>query len=127
MYAVVMVSAAGPAAIVRPFAMSSAWPVVVGNSSRWWVTRNRVHARLARPPRQRDRPERETEWRVPYLPIDPADIGRDYDAVVRVNSQSGKGGIAYLLATEHGLDLPRRLQIDFAGRVQGHADGTGAR
>jgi 2-isopropylmalate synthase len=71
------------------------------------------------------RPEREIEWRVPYLPIDPADIGRNYDAVVRVNSQSGKGGIAYLLATEHGLDLPRRLQIDFAGRVQGHADGTG--
>ncbi|MET8795161.1 2-isopropylmalate synthase [Nocardia sp. NPDC004568] len=71
------------------------------------------------------RPEREIEWRVPYLPIDPADIGRSYDAVVRVNSQSGKGGIAYLLATEHGLDLPRRLQIDFAGRVQGHADGTG--
>ncbi|MEV3965402.1 2-isopropylmalate synthase [Nocardia sp. NPDC050193] len=71
------------------------------------------------------RAEHEIEWRVPYLPIDPADIGRDYDAVVRVNSQSGKGGIAYLLATEHGLDLPRRLQIDFAGRVQGHADGTG--
>ncbi|MEV0047336.1 2-isopropylmalate synthase [Nocardia rhamnosiphila] len=71
------------------------------------------------------RPDREIEWRVPYLPIDPADIGRSYDAVVRVNSQSGKGGIAYLLATEHGLDLPRRLQIDFAGRVQGHADGTG--
>ncbi|MGA6206681.1 2-isopropylmalate synthase [Nocardia testacea] len=71
------------------------------------------------------RPEHEIEWRVPYLPIDPADIGRSYDAVVRVNSQSGKGGIAYLLATEHGLDLPRRLQIDFAGRVQGHADGTG--
>ncbi|NUS95636.1 MAG: 2-isopropylmalate synthase [Nocardia sp.] len=71
------------------------------------------------------RAENEIEWRVPYLPIDPADIGRSYDAVVRVNSQSGKGGIAYLLATEHGLDLPRRLQIDFAGRVQGHADGTG--
>ncbi|MGW6334712.1 2-isopropylmalate synthase [Nocardia rhamnosiphila] len=71
------------------------------------------------------RPEGEIEWRIPYLPIDPADIGRSYDAVVRVNSQSGKGGIAYLLATEYGLDLPRRLQIDFAGRVQGHADGTG--
>ncbi|GGL00983.1 2-isopropylmalate synthase [Nocardia jinanensis] len=71
------------------------------------------------------RAEREIEWRVPYLPIDPADIGRSYDAVVRVNSQSGKGGIAYLLATEYELDLPRRLQIDFAGRVQGHADGTG--
>ncbi|WP_327151375.1 2-isopropylmalate synthase [Nocardia sp. NBC_01329] len=71
------------------------------------------------------RAEREIEWRIPYLPIDPADIGRSYDAVVRVNSQSGKGGIAYLLATEHGLDLPRRLQIDFAGRVQRHVDGTG--
>ncbi|WP_280419361.1 2-isopropylmalate synthase [Nocardia carnea] len=72
------------------------------------------------------RPEREIEWRVPYLPIDPADIGRGYDAVVRVNSQSGKGGIAYLLDVEHGLDLPRRLQIDFARQVQQHTDGSGA-
>ncbi|WP_442941862.1 2-isopropylmalate synthase [Nocardia sp. NBC_00416] len=71
------------------------------------------------------RDEREIEWRVPYLPIDPADIGRSYDAVVRVNSQSGKGGIAYLLATEYGLEPPRRLQIDFARHVQDHADGTG--
>lgn len=70
-------------------------------------------------------PERELDWRVPYLPIDPADIGRGYAAVIRVNSQSGKGGIAYLLHTEYGLDLPRRLQIDFAGKVQSHADGTG--
>jgi 2-isopropylmalate synthase len=72
------------------------------------------------------RAEREIEWRVPYLPIDPADIGRGYDAVVRVNSQSGKGGIAYLLDAEHGLDLPRRLQIDFARQVQRHTDGSGA-
>ena len=50
-------------------------------------------------------------WEVPYLPIDPKDIGRSYEAVIRVNSQSGKGGMAYLLRTEHGLDLPRRLQI----------------
>ena len=63
-------------------------------------------------------------WEVPYLPIDPADVGRDYDAVIRVNSQSGKGGIAYLLQTEYGFDLPRRLQIDFAARVQRHSDTT---
>ncbi|MFF1541974.1 2-isopropylmalate synthase [Microbacterium sp. NPDC058269] len=72
------------------------------------------------------RTEREIEWRVPYLPIDPADIGRDYDAVIRVNSQSGKGGIAYLLETEYGIELPRRLQIDFARYVQRHTDTTGA-
>ncbi|MEU4344382.1 2-isopropylmalate synthase [Nocardia sp. NPDC023852] len=69
--------------------------------------------------------ERELEWRVPYLPIDPADIGRTYDAVIRVNSQSGKGGIAYLLQAEYGIDLPRRLQIDFAKHVQARADDTG--
>ncbi|MFD4459356.1 2-isopropylmalate synthase [Nocardia sp. NPDC058480] len=71
-------------------------------------------------------PERESHWQVPYLPIDPADLGRSYDAVIRVNSQSGKGGIAYLLHTEYGLDLPRRLQIDLAKRVQERADETGA-
>ncbi|BCW57394.1 2-isopropylmalate synthase [Arthrobacter sp. StoSoilB20] len=71
------------------------------------------------------RPEGGLEWRVPYLPIDPADIGRSYDAVIRVNSQSGKGGIAYLLETDYGIELPRRLQIDFARRVQEHADSTG--
>jgi 2-isopropylmalate synthase len=70
-------------------------------------------------------PERELAWRVPYLPIDPADLGRGYDAVIRVNSQSGKGGIAYLLESEYGIVLPRRLQIDFAGRVQQHTDDTG--
>ncbi|MFC9967388.1 2-isopropylmalate synthase [Nocardia ignorata] len=70
--------------------------------------------------------ERESEWRVPYLPIDPTDLGRSYDAVIRVNSQSGKGGIAYLLHTEYGLELPRRLQIDFAQRVQEYTDDTGA-
>jgi 2-isopropylmalate synthase len=72
------------------------------------------------------RDERHLEWRVPYLPIDPADLGRGYDAVIRVNSQSGKGGIAYLLETEYCIELPRRLQIDFARRVQGHTDTTGA-
>ncbi|GAA3521330.1 2-isopropylmalate synthase [Dietzia aurantiaca] len=71
------------------------------------------------------RPEREIAWKVPYLPIDPADIGRSYDAVIRVNSQSGKGGIAYLLETEYGIELPRRLQIDFARTVQQHTDSTG--
>lgn len=65
-------------------------------------------------------------WRVPYLPIDPADIGRNYDAVIRVNSQSGKGGIAYLLESEYGLTLPRRMQIEFARHVQGHTDTHGS-
>ena len=64
-------------------------------------------------------------WRVPYLAIDPKDIGRSYEAVIRVNSQSGKGGMAYLLRTEHGLDLPRRLQIEFAGIVQRRTDAEG--
>ncbi|MGG7102586.1 2-isopropylmalate synthase [Rhodococcus sp. 24CO] len=64
-------------------------------------------------------------WEVPYLPIDPADVGRDYQAVIRVNSQSGKGGVSYLLASEYGVELPRRLQIDFAARVQREADGSG--
>ncbi|CAH0169336.1 2-isopropylmalate synthase [Microbacterium sp. Bi128] len=71
------------------------------------------------------RDESEIAWRVPYLPIDPADIGRSYDAVIRVNSQSGKGGIAYLLETAFGLELPRRLQIDFSRHVQRHTDTTG--
>jgi 2-isopropylmalate synthase len=59
-------------------------------------------------------------WEVPYLPIDPADLGRSYDAVIRVNSQSGKGGMAYLLEQEYGLELPRRLQIEFSRVVQRH-------
>lgn len=64
-------------------------------------------------------------WQVPYLPIDPADVGRSYDAVIRVNSQSGKGGMAYLLEHDHGLNLPRRLQIAFSREVQMVADETG--
>jgi len=64
-------------------------------------------------------------WGVPYLPIDPHDIGRSYEAVVRVNSQSGKGGVAYLLKSEHQLDLPRRLQIEFSAVVQKRADVVG--
>ncbi|MBY8861502.1 2-isopropylmalate synthase [Nocardia sp. CA2R105] len=71
------------------------------------------------------RSEREIPWEVPYLPIDPADVGRSYDAVIRVNSQSGKGGIAYLLDTGYGIELPRRLQIDFAKHVQRLTDETG--
>ncbi|MFC7488174.1 2-isopropylmalate synthase [Knoellia sp. CPCC 206453] len=67
----------------------------------------------------------ELAWGVPYLPIDPHDIGRSYEAVVRVNSQSGKGGSAYLLKSEHGLDLPRRLQIEFSQVVQRRADEQG--
>ncbi|MBO1754728.1 2-isopropylmalate synthase [Allobranchiibius sp. CTAmp26] len=64
-------------------------------------------------------------WGVPYLPIDPHDIGRTYEAVVRVNSQSGKGGSAYILKAEHGLDLPKRLQIEFSGVVQRRTDTEG--
>jgi 2-isopropylmalate synthase len=66
-----------------------------------------------------------TVWDVPYLPIDPADVGRTYEAVIRVNSQSGKGGIAYLLEKDYGLRLPRRLQIEFSQVVQAIADATG--
>jgi 2-isopropylmalate synthase len=64
-------------------------------------------------------------WEVPYLPIDPKDLGRTYEAVIRVNSQSGKGGVAYVLKTDHGLDLPRGLQIEFSKRVQEVTDRTG--
>ena len=67
----------------------------------------------------------EITWGVPYLPIDPRDVGRSYEAVIRVNSQSGKGGISYLLKTEHALDLPRRLQIEFSGVVQKVTDTEG--
>ncbi|WP_203579535.1 2-isopropylmalate synthase [Microbacterium hibisci] len=67
----------------------------------------------------------EIEWAVPYLPIDPKDLGRSYEAVIRVNSQSGKGGVAYLLKTDHSLDLPRKLQIDFSGVVQAKTDTDG--
>ncbi|MFM7013375.1 MAG: 2-isopropylmalate synthase [Actinomycetota bacterium] len=67
----------------------------------------------------------ELEWAVPYLPIDPMDVGRSYEAVIRVNSQSGKGGVAYLLKSDHALDLPRRLQIEFSRVVQGLTDSEG--
>ena len=64
-------------------------------------------------------------WAVPYLPIDPKDVGRTYEAVIRVNSQSGKGGVAYIMRTEHSLELPRRLQIEFSQVVQRHTDEDG--
>jgi 2-isopropylmalate synthase len=65
------------------------------------------------------------QWAVPYLPIDPKDIGRTYEAVIRVNSQSGKGGVAYLMKSEHQLDLPRRLQIEFSQVIQAKTDSEG--
>ncbi len=67
----------------------------------------------------------EIPWAVPYLPVDPQDLGRSYEAVIRVNSQSGKGGVAYLLKADHSLDLPRRLQILFSGVVQAKTDAEG--
>ncbi len=71
------------------------------------------------------KPVDELTWGVPYLPIDPKDVGRSYEAVIRVNSQSGKGGVSYLLKHEHSLDLPRRLQIEFSRAVQAHTDAQG--
>jgi 2-isopropylmalate synthase len=65
------------------------------------------------------------QWEVPYLPIDPADLGRTYEAVVRINSQSGKGGVAFLLEKDHGVSLPRRLQISMSQKIQKIADETG--
>jgi 2-isopropylmalate synthase len=66
-----------------------------------------------------------TVWEVPYLPVDPGDLGRTYDSIIRVNSQSGKGGIAYLLEQGYGIALPRRLQVDFSAAVQRHTDDSG--
>ena len=64
-------------------------------------------------------------WDVPYLPIDPRDVGRSYEAIIRVNSQSGKGGVAYLLADRYGLELPRGLQVELAQKVQAITDAEG--
>jgi 2-isopropylmalate synthase len=64
-------------------------------------------------------------WEVPYLPIDPKHVGRTYEAVIRVNSQSGKGGVAYIMKAEHGFDLPRRLQIEFSKTIQAITEDTG--
>ncbi|MDQ2836590.1 MAG: 2-isopropylmalate synthase [Actinomycetota bacterium] len=71
------------------------------------------------------KPVSEMPWSVPYLPIDPKDVGRSYEAVIRVNSQSGKGGVAYIMKTEHKLDLPRRLQIEFSQVIQRHTEDAG--
>jgi 2-isopropylmalate synthase len=70
-------------------------------------------------------PFAEYPWAVPYLPIDPHDVGRTYEAVIRVNSQSGKGGVAYVMKSEHSLDLPRRLQIEFSRVIQAYTDSEG--
>jgi 2-isopropylmalate synthase len=70
-------------------------------------------------------PIRDFAWAVPYLPIDPQDVGRSYEAVIRVNSQSGKGGVAYIMKAEHQLELPRRLQIEFSRVIQALTDADG--
>jgi len=69
--------------------------------------------------------EADAQWNLPYLPIDPADLGRSYDSVIRINSQSGKGGVAYLLETEYGVVMPRRLQVEFSAEVQRYTDRHG--
>ena len=74
---------------------------------------------------ERGVPVGEMAWEAPYLPIDPKDVGRTYEAVIRVNSQSGKGGVAYILKAEHKLDLPRRAQIEFSRVIQEHTDAEG--
>ena len=71
------------------------------------------------------KPVSELAWKIPYLPIDPKDVGRSYEAVIRVNSQSGKGGVAYIMKTEHSMELPRRLQIEFSQVIQRHTEGAG--
>ncbi|MCC9742665.1 2-isopropylmalate synthase [Streptomyces sp. MNU89] len=80
---------------------------------------------LEREARAAGRPVSEHTWGVPYLPIDPKDVGRDYEAVIRVNSQSGKGGVAHLMKTEHQMELPRGLQIEFSRAVQTRTDVQG--
>ena len=72
-----------------------------------------------------DSPNTYRKWAVPYLPIDPAHVGRNYEAVIRVNSQSGKGGVAYIMEAEHGFALPRRLQVEFSKTIQSVAEDTG--
>jgi 2-isopropylmalate synthase len=81
--------------------------------------------RMAKDAAEQGRDVEEMVWAVPYLPIDPKDVGRSYEAVIRVNSQSGKGGVAYLLKADHALDLPRKLQIEFSRVVQNKTDAQG--
>jgi 2-isopropylmalate synthase len=80
---------------------------------------------LERQSRDTGKPVDELPWEMPYLPIDPKDVGRTYEAVIRVNSQSGKGGVAYIMKFDHHLDLPRRLQIEFSHAIQRHTDSEG--
>ena len=80
---------------------------------------------LARQAAAAGKPVGEMPWHIPYLPIDPKDVGRSYEAVIRVNSQSGKGGVAYIMKNDHKLDLPRRLQIEFSHVIQAHTDNEG--
>jgi 2-isopropylmalate synthase len=80
---------------------------------------------LERQSRETGKPVGELPWNMPYLPIDPKDVGRTYEAVIRVNSQSGKGGVAYIMKFDHHLDLPRRLQIEFSHAIQAHTDTEG--
>ena len=80
---------------------------------------------LERQAAEAGRPVGELPWAMPYLPIDPKDVGRSYEAVIRVNSQSGKGGVAYIMKTDHHLDLPRRLQIEFSHVIQRHTEDEG--
>jgi 2-isopropylmalate synthase len=80
---------------------------------------------LERVAAEQGKPVGEIPWEAPYLPIDPKDVGRSYEAVIRVNSQSGKGGVAYILKAEHKLDLPRRAQIEFSRVIQQHTDAEG--
>jgi 2-isopropylmalate synthase len=80
---------------------------------------------LERRAAQAGQPVSELPWAMPYLPIDPKDVGRSYEAVIRVNSQSGKGGVAYIMKADHHLDLPRRLQIEFSHVIQRHTDDEG--
>jgi 2-isopropylmalate synthase len=80
---------------------------------------------LERQAAEAGRPVSELPWAMPYLPIDPKDVGRSYEAVIRVNSQSGKGGVAYIMKSDHHLDLPRRLQIEFSHVIQRHTEDEG--
>jgi 2-isopropylmalate synthase len=80
---------------------------------------------LERKAAEAGKPASELPWHMPYLPIDPKDVGRSYEAVIRVNSQSGKGGVAYIMKADHHLDLPRRLQIEFSQVIQRHTDSEG--
>ena len=80
---------------------------------------------LERAAAQAGKPVSELPWAMPYLPIDPRDVGRSYEAVIRVNSQSGKGGVAYIMKADHHLDLPRRLQIEFSHVIQRHTEDAG--